>query len=132
MYTRKTIEAIKIVIDLNKRRMSMIDHFYRGDKDTYAAAFDSVMREKSIDLEFWGDYDKDEISKYKELYKEEINTKFLYLVEWGKDEIEFLKTIDDYLLDLIDHVDMNLNYNKFEFPIGTIEIDSSKFDPSNN
>ena len=75
---------------------------------------------------------KKERKKYLDLYKNEINTKFSELVEWGKQELNFLQSVEDHLEELKEHVQINLNFNKFDFPFGKMEIDTDGFDPNNN
>lgn len=131
MYSKREIEAIKIVMDLNMKHMTFIDHFYCGDKDTYAEAFDSVMEEKGIEISFW-DYPRDEAEKYEKIYESEIADKYSELVDWGKDQMDFLEKVNEHLKDLMGNVEANLNWNYFDFPQGEIEIDSTGFDPKDN
>lgn len=131
MYTKREIEAIKIVMNLNRREMSFIDHFYCGDKDTYAEAFDTVMENHDIKFSFW-DYPREDFEKYQEMYRDEITEEYSKLVDWGKSQMEFLKGVEKHLEGMIENVEANMNWNYFDFPDGEIEIDSSDFDPNNN
>lgn len=131
MYSKNHIEAIKIVQKLTREQMALIDHFYQGDQDTFTEAFDSLMAEFGVELSYW-EMDPDERNKFIQEYKQEIEDKLSELVEWGKHEMDSLKKFDDHLTDLLDHVEINLSCNIFDFPEGSIEIDGTDFDPSLN
>ena len=98
----KILEAIEIVRKLNIGKYNLYSHFYSGDSDTYAEAFNNIMSNKNIDKDYF-DSDK-EVDKLYILYKNEIDIEYKKIVDYGKEIQKFHLHVDELLNDFIKEI----------------------------
>lgn len=105
MNKEKEIEAIEIVKRLTMRKMSLYDHFYCGDKDTYIEACQEIFENNNLPNYY--DLEKEDLNKHLDTYYDEIDEKYNELVSLGKEMFSFLIKVNEHLDDLLKDSEMN-------------------------
>lgn len=94
------LESLEEIKKIYLSRLSLYDHFYSGDSDTYTEAFNSIVNNKYKLGDFY-DLSIDERTKLSDIYSSEINTEFNRLCSFGKEIISEIRSEIDNISNII-------------------------------